>query len=171
MAVTFPGRHEFVEMFNAGYSIFDNANGAYTYFSQLTPASVFAADVKLVNFAWGLTATIYNEFINQTQPTQSVLSKYHNLGEGLARVGLPLDILTSVAELSALAIDKGVQSDDFKNAALKFAIQLAVAGTLLVFSESFAAGALAYGLAGVVVDFDKKILSRLASKSSEATKD
>jgi hypothetical protein len=51
MAVAFPGYNQFVEMFDAGYSMFDNGNGAYQYFSNLTPASAFAADVKLMNFA------------------------------------------------------------------------------------------------------------------------
>jgi hypothetical protein len=66
---------------------------------------VFAANAKAVNLAWGIKATVYSEFISQTQPTMSVLSKYHLLGERLARTGLPLDVATSVIERGAIAID------------------------------------------------------------------
>ena len=111
MAVTFPNINSFLEYFNAGYSMYDNGSGAYNYFTNLTPASVFAANAKAVNLAWGVTATVYSEFISQTQPTMSVLSKYHLLGEGLARTGLPLDLATSVIELGAIAIDKGNYGD------------------------------------------------------------
>jgi Ca2+-binding RTX toxin-like protein len=159
MAVTFPGRSEFWELFNAGYSMYDNAHGAYEYFSNLTPAGLFAANAKAVNMAWGITATIYSEFISETQPTMSVLSKYHLLGEGLAKTGLPLDVLASVAELSALAIDKGVHSDEFQNAALKFAIQVGVALAIFASFESIAVAAVAFGLAGAAVDFDKAFMN------------
>ena len=46
MAVTFPNRYGLLEYFNAGYSMFDNGSGAYEYFTNLTPASVFAANAK-----------------------------------------------------------------------------------------------------------------------------
>jgi hypothetical protein len=57
MAVTFPGKVVFLEQLNAGYSIFDNGSGAFNYFTNLTPASAFAADAKLVNMAWGVAPT------------------------------------------------------------------------------------------------------------------
>jgi hypothetical protein len=87
--VTFPTIGDWAEYFNGGYSMFDNANGSLAYFSNLTPASLFAGSAKAMDLSWNVTATVYNELIAETQPVASVLSKYHDLGEGLAEVGLP----------------------------------------------------------------------------------
>lgn len=105
MAVTtFPGVHTIAEQANAGYSMFDTGTATWNYLNSLTPGTAFAASVKGVDFAFNFGAWIYSQTGQFAANPVLAQLQMSALAEKLAKIGLPLDMASSVADLAVLAL-------------------------------------------------------------------
>jgi hypothetical protein len=138
---------------NNFYSMYDTGNGTWTYVNNLDPGHDFATSLKFMDFAFNLGTFIYSQ-ATLFEGNQALAElKLAATAERLAKVGLPLDIASTLADMIVIGREKGFDSEDFQNLAMKFAIQLATfAAVTVLFGGGLAAGAVGYGVAAFALD-------------------
>jgi Ca2+-binding RTX toxin-like protein len=147
--VTFPPAADILAQINAGYSMFDTGTGAWSYLNQWAPGPGHdpAVLLKEANFIFNVGSFIYSQAAQfSANPTLAAM-KMETMAHNLARIGLPLDMASTVADLIVVGNQKGFDSDEYLDAALKFAVQIATLVVAFAITGSLPVAAVFYGLA------------------------
>jgi hypothetical protein len=130
--VVFPSVVNIRAQVNAGYSMFDTFNGTVAYLNNFASGHDFATSLKGMDFIFNVGSWIYSQTTQFAANPVLAELQMAAMAEKFAKVGLPLDMASSIADMIVIGNDKGYDSEDFQNAAIKFALQMATLAAAVV---------------------------------------
>src|SRR5689334_19961580 len=110
--VVFRSANDIAGDINAFYSMYDSGGATWTYLNNLDPGHDFATSLKGMNFLFNVGTFIYAQATRFESNQALAKLKLEHAAEKFAKLGLPLDIASSLADMIVIGNQKGFDSED-----------------------------------------------------------